>query len=64
MEKEYAVYHDDEFIGIGTTKELAELMNVMPRTILFYRTNAYQKRPKGRGYVIVDLGVCEDEKNI
>lgn len=44
MEKEYAVYHDDEFIGIGTTKELSELMNVMPRTILFYRTNAYQKR--------------------
>lgn len=64
MKKEYAVYHDDEFIGIGTTKELSELMNVMPRTILFYRTNAYQKRSKGRGYVIVDLGVCEDEKNI
>lgn len=56
MAKEYAMYHGDEFIAIGTTKELAKLLKVKTRTIQFYRTTAYQKRTSGKGFIFVDLG--------
>lgn len=56
MAKEYALYHDDDFIAIGTTKELAKLLKVKTRTIQFYRTTAYQKRTSGKGFIFVDLG--------
>lgn len=56
MAKEYAMYHGDKFIAIGTTKELAKLLKVKTRTIQFYRTTAYQKRTAGKGFIFVDLG--------
>lgn len=43
-EAEYALYHGDEFIAIGTAEELARMQGVAPETIKFYATPAYAKR--------------------
>ena len=56
-EKIYALYRGEKFLGIGTKKELAELLNVKVKTISFYATPAYKKRTneaKGRRLVLID----------
>ena len=42
--KEYAVYKGEEILGIGTAKELAEKLNVKPKTVQFWSTPANHKR--------------------
>jgi hypothetical protein len=55
----YAVYKGDEFLDLGTAKELAERMGVKPATILFMTYPSYQKQlakrkeSYGKGYMIV-----------
>lgn len=48
MKKEniYAIYKGDEFIFMGTKKECAEHLGVIPRTLYFYTTPTYRKRSK------------------
>lgn len=56
-EKYYALYRGEKFLGIGTKKELAELLGVKVETISFYGTPAYKKRineNKGRRLVVLD----------
>lgn len=56
-EKNYALYRGEKFLGIGTKKELAELLNVKVETISFYGTPAYKKRikkNKSRRLVCID----------
>lgn len=56
-EKIYALYRGEKFLGIGTKKELAELLNVKVETISFYGTPAYKKRinqAKSRRLVCID----------
>lgn len=56
-EKNYALYRGEKFLGIGTKKELAELLNVKVETISFYGTPAYKRRTnqnKGRRLVLVE----------
>ncbi len=54
---EYVVYKGDSFVCVGTIKECAEHMNVLPETVRFYTTPAYQrrlkKRKKARNYITV-----------
>ena len=45
--KEYAIYKGDEFLAIGTAKELAEKFNVRPQTISYWSTPSYQKKGTG-----------------
>lgn len=45
-DKVYALYKKEECIGIGTTKELSEQLNVQEKTIKFYKTPTYKKRVK------------------
>ncbi|HBL05804.1 MAG TPA: hypothetical protein DDZ33_02455 [Clostridium sp.] len=42
--KEYALYKGEEILGIGTIKEIAEELNVLPTTIKYYGTNAYRNK--------------------
>lgn len=42
--KEYAVYKGENLVCIGTAKECAAEMGVLPETIKFYTTPTYQKR--------------------
>lgn len=61
--KIYALYHGDDLILIGTLNELAERINVKPRTIFFYSTEAYKKRRKynfDNCYVVIEV---EDERD-
>lgn len=56
-ERIYALYRGEKFLGIGTKKELAELLNVKVGTISFYGTPAYKKRTsqeKGRRLVLIE----------
>ncbi|HDR6289480.1 TPA: hypothetical protein QCU33_005629 [Bacillus cereus] len=46
--KEYVVYKGESFVCIGTAKECAQHMGVLPKTILFYKTPAYKKRVASR----------------
>lgn len=56
-EKYYALYRGEKFLGIGTKKELAELLNVKVKTVSFYATPSYKKRinqNKSRRLVCID----------
>lgn len=46
--KEYALYKGDEFICLGTIKEIAEFEGVREDTIRFYGTRSYKERLEGR----------------
>ena len=45
-EKVYAIYKGDEFIDLGTKKELAERLGVKVRTIEYLLTPAYRRKFK------------------
>lgn len=56
-EKTYALYKGDELLGVGTKKELAELLNIKIETLSFYATPAYKKRTnqaKSRRLVLIE----------
>lgn len=56
-EKNYALYRGEKFLGIGTKKELAELLGVKVETVSFYATPSYKKRineAKSRRLVRID----------
>ncbi len=56
----YALYKGDEFIDLGTTKELAEKIGVNERSIRFYSSPTYKKRnPDGNCYIVIR---CDDEE--
>ena len=42
----YALYKGDEFIDLGTKKELANKYNIKEHTIVFYASPAYKRRIK------------------
>ena len=57
-ESEYALYKGDEFVAIGTSKQLAQLMNVKVETITFWSTPTYHKRIKNHNIatIVIKLG--------
>ncbi|MBG9611697.1 hypothetical protein [Bacillus cereus] len=63
--KEYVVYKGESFVCLGTIQECAQDMSVLPETIRYYTTPAYQrkiaKRKKARKYVTVSV-LEEDEE--
>lgn len=62
-EKDYAVYRGEEFVDIGTAKELAKRLNTTPRTIQWYAgCKRYKNQTHNRGgYTIV--AIEEDEED-
>jgi DNA-binding CsgD family transcriptional regulator len=44
--KIYALYKGETLLADGTTKEIAEKMGIRVRSVLYYRTPAYQRRAK------------------
>ena len=54
----YAAYKGDDFLAIGTLKELADRLSARKETIIYYATPAHRKRvlesknPNGRVIVI------------
>lgn len=62
MKKEYALYKGDKFIGIGTSKELAKLMDIKINTFWFYMSKYWLDKSNYESWVIVELEDEEDEK--
>ncbi|MGE7545033.1 hypothetical protein [Sporosarcina newyorkensis] len=44
----FALYKGDELLSVGTIEEIAEELNVLPETVLFYGTNVYKRRLETR----------------
>lgn len=49
----FAVYRDDEFLAVGTSKELAEMLNVSLKTIHVFKRKAQHERAKSKKGVAV-----------
>lgn len=41
---EYALYKGDEFLAVGTVREIAEQTGLHPDTIYYYGSSTYKKR--------------------
>lgn len=57
MKKQYALYKGDNFLMMGTIKELAVKRKVKERTIYFYLTPTYKKRRKDSNNSLVLIEV-------
>lgn len=54
--KQYALYKGEEFIDIGTAKELAEKIGTTVKTLYWYAySGRYKSKEHKRGYVVVLL---------
>lgn len=62
MSKEgiYAVYKGDEFIDLGTKKQLAKTLNCKTKSIAFMTTPCYKKRIKGKENRLTVIKVEEE----
>ena len=45
-EKIYALYHGEEFLDLGTKKEISERTGISIKTLSFYMSISYKKRRK------------------
>lgn len=59
--KEFACYKGDEFIAIGTIKELAEKTGYAESTLRFCTHPASRRRNNGNRLIVIQ--VEEDEEN-
>lgn len=59
--KLYALYKGDQFVDIGTPRELAKLLDVKLETIWFYMSKVYKERTNYEGWVLVEVGDEEEE---
>ncbi len=55
MEKIYAIYKGDQFIDVGTMKEMSKRLHKSVKTLHYYASKAYRRRsdPKGNNHYIV-----------
>ena len=58
---EYALYKGDEFIMIGTRRQLAERLGVSEDSVQYYMTPTYKKRRKTDNCIVVFR--LDDESN-
>ncbi len=52
---DYALYHGDKFIDLGTKEYLAKILNVKVRTIEFYLSPTYKRRTNYQGYIVIRI---------
>ena len=62
MSKEgiYAVYKGDEFIDLGTKKQLAKTLNCKPKSIGFMTISCYKKRIKNKENRLIVIKIEEE----
>lgn len=53
--REYALYHGDTFVDLGTKEYLANLINVKISSIEFYMSPTYQKRTGYKGWIVIKI---------
>ena len=59
MEKVYCIYKGDEFIALGTLKELSNLLNIKIESLRWMSTPSALKRSKDNR---LEVYLIEDEK--
>ncbi|MGL4774513.1 MAG: hypothetical protein ACRC2K_13210 [Clostridium sp.] len=59
--REYAFYRGDEFVDIGTYKELSKKLGIKIETLQFYATSTYRKRMEKRGAINYRIMVPLDD---
>ncbi|MGF0347628.1 hypothetical protein ACQR3P_28725 [Rhodococcus sp. IEGM1300] len=63
MPKEYAVYKGEKLLIMGTARECAKVLGVLPETVYYYTTDAYQRKLQKRGNPQnVRIAVCLDDE--
>lgn len=66
MAVEYALYKGDNFLDIGTIKELSKRYNISVKTLRWYSTPCYKNKIKNKNniksYVVVRIEDEEDEE--
>lgn len=66
MTAEYALYKGDNFLDIGTIKELSKRYNISVKTLRWYSTPCYKNKIKNKknikSYVVVRIEDEEDEE--
>lgn len=60
--KEYALYHGDDLLEIGTVPELAQYHNCHPQTIRRLATPSNTRRRKQGGNHLVVIKMEDDEE--
>ena len=59
--KEYALYRGEEFIDIGTSKELAEKLNITVKSVQWYAScNRWKNTVNGRKNRITIIPLDDD----
>lgn len=61
MKKIYALYKGDKFIDIGTSRELAKIMDIKIETFWFYMSKYWLDKSNYESWVIVEIKEDEDE---
>ena len=59
--KEYALYHGENFIMIGTIEEIAKYLGIKKKSVMFYQSPTHKKRDPN-GYAVV--AIPEDEEGL
>ena len=66
MAVEYALYKGDNFLDIGTIKELSKRYDISVKTLRWYSTPCYKNKIKNKknikSYVVVRIEDKEDEE--
>lgn len=57
----YALYKGEEFIDMGTKKELAKKMGWKPETVGFLASPSNLKRVKKKGMLCIRVGTTKDD---
>lgn len=53
--REYALYKGEELLAMGTKREIAEQLGVLPSTVGYYGTPVYTRRTSDNGRRLVEL---------
>ena len=54
--QQYALYHGDTFVDVGTAAEISKHTGIALRTLMFYHTPTYRKTTDERtSYRLIDL---------
>lgn len=54
------LYRGDEVVGVGTKEELAEMLDIQPKSVNFYASPANVRRASGRDDKLVAVRVYEE----
>lgn len=57
QDKVYALYKGDDFLAVGTIKEIAEQMGVKESTVMCYKTPGHINRYEANGRIAIRVEV-------